>query len=188
MRSLQMAIKKVCLRKIEQTQYTIYDELDSFDDHEELFRDLRLASEDDEIMIRLITPGGRVDVGMALIHAIRNSAAYVKMVVEYPCYSMGALLALSGDGLEMYPDTFLMFHDYSGGMYGKGNEMVLQTGATTKALKGMLSKAMSPFLTKREIASIFNGRDLYVHADQPDVRTRLERHFKKSRKVDSTNT
>lgn len=170
-----MAIKKIPLKTI--NQYTLYGDLENFGDYSDLRTDLQTMGSNDEAVIRLISPGGRVDVGMTIINAIQECAGLVHIIVEYPCCSMGALIALSGSSLEMYPDTFLMFHDYSTRTYGKGNELELEINANQKSLRNMMSNAVRPFLTEKEIKSIMNGKDLYIHSDNPSLGRRMIRHF-----------
>ena len=66
-----------------------------------------------------------------------------------------------------------MFHDYSAGDIGKGNEMLRSAQAYSSYYKMMLEKYAKPFLTDKEIKDILNGQDYYFHDDE--IQKRLER-------------
>lgn len=143
----------------------------------DLVHSLRVASPNDKFLFHLYNYGGSCHTGAFLINAIRSSAAIVTMSVEAPCYSMGAVLALSGDSLMIHPHTFLMFHNYSAGFGGKGGELGERVKNEDRILKSLDHIVCAPFLTKKEIAAIDSDRDVYVHHDDEDLQARLTRHF-----------
>ena len=137
---------------------------------------LENATENDTITIILNNCGGYISTGTHLIDSIRNSNALVNIKVVANCYSMASMLAITGDNLEINDTSYLMFHDYSGGQYGKGNEMSLQNTASQSQMKLFFKKYLTPFLTNEECTTILQGKDLYIHAE--DVRKRWKRVIK----------
>ncbi len=139
---------------------------------------LRASKEDDQIIMYLSSYGGSCSAGYQLINAVRSSPGLVHMMVDAPCYSMGALLAVSGDTLLMNPNTLLMFHNYSGGNGGKGREMLDLATHQDAWLQSAVKNTAFPFLSKKELADIAADRDVYVHWDDATLKDRIRRHFK----------
>lgn len=162
--------------KSQSIEYTIYGTIEEFSPYKLFISDMQSLKKEDRVTILLNSGGGRVDVGMMLIQAIQDCQAYVKIIVKHPCYSMGALIALSGDELEMKDNTFLMFHDYSGISFGKGNEQFSKCEAFNKVFNSIFRKISKPFLTEAECKKVLKGQDLYIHNDE-DIDRRLFRHF-----------
>lgn len=129
----------------------------------DLFNELDVAGTKDKMYFHLNNYGGDVAAGAQLIHKIKDTSATVVMCVEGPVYSMGSILALAGDVLpKVSPHVFFMFHDYSGGEYGKGNEMHHSITNFQHYFRELLSEVCTPFLTNKEVKSIIKGEDLYV--------------------------
>lgn len=160
-------VKEVC-------NYEVYlsDALDEPILYVELITALRQAGPDDTFHIYLNTPGGRMDTGLQLINAMKESAARIVTILDPHAYSMGALLFLCGDELIVPEHGMLMFHNYSSGLIGKGNEQLAEVQAASKSYERVMSRLCLPFLTKDEIQRILNGQDLWL--DSEDIETRLQ--------------
>lgn len=151
------------------------------DDYTEEYRDIvrtiHDATENDSIHLHLASYGGSCSICTMVVNAITTCAAPVVGHVEAPCYSAGSTIALACNTLIMYPDTFLMFHNFSGGQVGKGYEMQLAEKATRKWIHGYFDRIHRPFLTVEECKLLESDRDVYVHASDKDIEKRMERHF-----------
>lgn len=132
----------------------------------------RKAQPQDHIRFFINTVGGNMATGLALIEAIRESDAHVTTVLNPEAYSMGALLFLAGDSMEVPNNGRLMFHNYSStGTIGKGNEQVAEVQSSIKWFESVMADVCSPFLTKAELKSVIEGRDIWMQA--PEIRERL---------------
>jgi ATP-dependent protease ClpP protease subunit len=157
----------------------ICDAIDSFGDYEKLLEELSLLTPIDAIDVNLNTPGGRCDVGFLIIDALMGcKRAKLNMIVGYPTYSMGAIMAVCGDSLTIKPGSYIMFHDYSGGAHGKGDDAMQYVTNYREVFKARFIDICTPFLTRRECQSMFNGKDIYIRHDDPTLSKRIERHFK----------
>jgi ATP-dependent protease ClpP protease subunit len=96
---------------------------------------------------------------------------------------MGAILAVSGDSIKMYPGSYLMFHNYSGGDHGKGREKLMAASEFDEHFKFTMSSICYPFLSKVELANLFKDQDLYVRSTDKCLIERVKRHFKTQQKV-----
>lgn len=146
-------------------------------DYLDIMSTLNSASDSDEIIIHMANFGGSVHVGLRLARAVQSCVANVIMKVEGDCYSMGAMLAVCGNGLIINPGIELMFHNYSSGSYGKGQELTMSVEHINRMFAKNLKLLCYPFLTKAEIKMLSKDQDVYIAADDPDFIARLERHF-----------
>lgn len=157
----------------------IWDNIDGFEEYDELNKQLNRVTENDRVILYVATSGGRCDVGFMLIDRFAGLPCPVEVIVPYPTYSMGALMALCGDSLHIYEGSFLMFHDYSGGGgRAKGNETLKATEAYNEVFAHRFNVICQPFLTKKECADVLNGKDLYIKWNDPTLEARIKRHFK----------
>lgn len=156
-------------------EYHVYISEDIEDpiEYVDLLTALRRADVNDTFYIYLNTPGGRLDTGLQLINAMHSSRARVVTVLDPQAYSMGALLFLSGKELIVPENSMLMFHNYSGGTRGKGNEQLAEVQAASRSFEKVMKKICQPFLSADEIRNILNGQDLWLDSD--DILARLDR-------------
>lgn len=138
----------------------------------------RSASKNDKVVVHLANSGGSCHGCIFLVNAMRDCEAPIDVIVEAPCYSAGACLALAGNSLEMRPNTFLMFHNYASVTGGKGAELKMSIHNAEKWIHTYFKDIHSPFLTDAEIKMIENDKDVYVHAGEKGLKARIRRHFK----------
>lgn len=143
----------------------------------DLLRYLNSISHEDQVTIHLANFGGAVHTGIRVAHAMKNCAGTVIVNVDAPCYSMGAILATSGDILLMNPGTFLMFHNYSTVEAGKAGELKTAVLQYEKHFHYSLKYFCSPFLSKTELAKLSRDEDVYIHYNDKDLARRCKRHF-----------
>ncbi len=160
--------------------YTVHlrGSIQDFDDYSELYSLITNITSNDTLSVYLNTPGGDCSVGFSLAGLFLGCKCPIAMIVEYPTYSMGSIIALCGDELHFSPNTYLMFHDYSGGAGGKGEDVWLYTDNYRKVFKEKFKNICSPFLSHSEISKMFKGEDIYIHHDDPLLEQRLKKHFK----------
>ncbi len=164
-----------------QTEHDIYlsdaIESDAFQ-YEGLYQHLNSVGPNDTVRIHLANFGGACHTGIRLINMIKTCEAHVEMCVTAPCYSMGAMIAICGSGLYMWPGTFLMFHNYSTVEAGKAGEVVTAVNEYQKMFRYVLDRYCHPFLSKKEIEKLCRDEDVYVHSSDKDMEKRLKRHYK----------
>lgn len=175
-----MSNKFEMIKKPRGTSYeiSIWDDIEEYSDYDKLFEELNKITKKDSVTIKVSSPGGRCDVGFNIYERIVSLPCKVEVIVPYPAYSMGAILALSGDSLIINPGAYIMFHDFSTGTRGKGNEIQKHAEAYGEVFSYKFNKVCQPFLTKKECERILNGQDLYVKWNDDDLEKRIGRHFK----------
>lgn len=145
------------------------------EEYADMVHRIRNASANDMIEIHLNTPGGNLDTGIQLINAIRSSQAHVVTVLDSRAYSLGPLIFLSGDELQVHDNCTMMFHNFSSGTSGKGNEQAAELELILKWFSKLMKRICVPFLTPEEVTHLLKGEDLWMDSDE--IRKRLHRMF-----------
>lgn len=157
-----------------QKRYDIYfsKPIDEPGHYAELCQMLRLAPPDDVFYFYLNTPGGNVNSGIQIIHAMRDSSARIITVLDGTVCSMGSLLFLAANECIVHDTARIMFHNYSGGVFGKGHEQISQLTSTAKWITDLMADICFPFLNEEELNNIISGKDMWL--DSEDIRKRLD--------------
>jgi len=137
----------------------------------DMIHKIRTASSDETVILHLNTQGGDLSTGIQLINAMKYSEAHIVCSLEGEAYSLGSLIFLAADEFLIHDHSTMMIHNFSGGIYGKGNEQVQQLEATIKWFKTLTYDYYIPFITETELADILKGEDLWLQADE--VRKRI---------------
>ena len=132
---------------------------------------IRMAGPDDVVFIHLNTPGGDLTTGVQIINAMAASAAHIVCSVEAESYSLGTMIFLSADEFIVQDNCMMMFHQYIGGVYGKGHEQKAQLLATEEWFEDLARAIYIPFLSEDEFNSIIKGGDLWIQTE--DIKERL---------------
>lgn len=146
------------------------------------------ASPDEKFFIHLNTHGGILETGVAIVNAILATKGHVVACLEAQAFSMGAIIFLAAHEWVVYDNTQLMFHNYSGETWGKGNEIVAHITAQEKWHREITKSIYIPFLSEEEYEKVLEGADLWFHPTE--IRKRLnkvvKRHKKKLKEIEKT--
>jgi ATP-dependent protease ClpP protease subunit len=132
------------------------------------------------IKIHLNTQGGSLETGVAIINAMLSTQAEVVCILEGQAFSLGALIFLCGNTWIVHDHTLIMFHNYSGESWGKGNEIMAHMKAQEKWHMEITKEIYQPFLTSEEYDRLLKGEDFWLHPSE--IRTRLKRVVKEHNK------
>lgn len=75
------------------------------------------------ITLRINSPGGDVQDGLAMLNALRQHPATVNVIVEGWAISAASFIAMAGDHIAMAPNSMLMIHDASASAYGNASDL-----------------------------------------------------------------
>lgn len=90
----------------------------------EFLRELKALGDDvDSIDLRIHSPGGSVLDGWAIANGIKNHPAHVVARVEGLAASMGSVVLMSADEIEVPQNAYVMIHNVSGGAFGEADEL-----------------------------------------------------------------
>jgi len=153
------------------TKYRLF--IDSFMEKErglhEIFNELWNAGENDKLELRINSRGGLVNEGSQFYSVIKNKFYKRTTTILDSCgYSMGALTFCMGDKRIITPRSDLMFHDYSGGISGKGGEIKSRFKHSAKHLRDFFKDVIlkNGFLSKEEFKSMLIGQDFWMDAKE----------------------
>lgn len=141
-------------------------------DYTEMIHKIRTAGPADIVYIHLNTPGGRLDTGIQLINAMKDSEARIIAVLDSKAYSLGTLIFLAADEFIVHENCMFMIHNYSSATVGKGNEQKAEMQATEMWFGKLAKKYYYPFLSMQELQSVLDGRDIWMDSDE--IRKRLK--------------
>jgi ATP-dependent Clp protease protease subunit len=147
-------------------RYDFYDEITEPKRYLNLIRKLERATEHDLVELHFVCDGGRMDSMQAIMTAIKRCPARITGHLDSHAASAASLLFLCCDNWMITPTSYLMFHDFSGGLIGKGNEMTSQLSHYVNNFRMIMDQVCHPFLTKKEIDEIGRGKDLWLDATQ----------------------
>lgn len=150
--------------------------IDDPEKYVEMIHRIKNANQGEVIYIYLNTPGGRLDTAIQIINAMRVSQAKIVTVVEAEAHSAGTMIFLCGDEFIVHDNCSMMFHNFSGGSRGKGNEMKLQIDATVRWFNKLAKDIYYPFLTHDEIDNMIDGKDIWMESEE--IRKRLKKMVK----------
>lgn len=155
--------------------YHIYlsHELQAPTHYADMIFQIATAGENDIVVMHLNTPGGNLNTGIQIINALRATNAHVVCSLEAEAHSMASLIFLAGDEFIVHDNAIMLLHNYSGGVRGKGHEMVASVEGTRKWFQDTAKKIYYPFLSQAEIQRMFKGEDIYLHSD--DIAKRLKK-------------
>ncbi len=165
---------------LQHIHFYLSEDIGAPEDYTDMIHRIHVATENDTVFIHLNTPGGRLDTGVQLINAMQNSDARIVTILESEAHSLGTLIFLAGDELVVNDHCMIMFHNFKGGVVGKGHEQLAQLDATIKWFTELARELYIPFLTEAEFERIIKGEDLWMHS--AEIRARIDRMVEQIKK------
>ena len=153
-------------------EFYLSGEIESSENYISWFDTIRHAGENDVVKIYVNTPGGDIFTAIQFMRALQETSASVVVSVEGLCASAATMIMLCADSYEVSEHTMFMFHNYSGGTFGKGGEMLDQLKHERSWSEKLLRDGYKHFLTDSEITSILDNKDIWM--DSAEVIKRLK--------------
>ena len=105
--------------------------------------------------------GGSTVEGIELYNIVNTKFHDAQVYLNYG-YSMGALAFLYFNDRNIYEHSEIMFHSWSGGFYGKAQDIEDHLNHSSNHLKGFFTKLLSPYFTKKEVKKILKGKEVWI--------------------------
>lgn len=147
-------------------EFYLNGEIESSENYIQWFDTMRHASENDVIKIYINSPGGDVFTAIQFMRTLQETDASVVMSIEGICASAATMIMLCGNSFEISDHSMFMIHNYSGGTFGKGGEMLDQLQHERKWSEKLLREVYKDFLTDTEITSVLDNRDIWMDGDE----------------------
>ncbi len=135
-------------------------------EYTEWFDIIRNAGEDDTVKLYINSGGGSVDTAVQFMHVLRTTQAFVVCAVEGACMSAATMIFLQGHALEISEHSLFMFHNYAGGVFGKGGELYDQISFERAWSRQLLEDVYRDFLTTAEINQMLDNKDIWLSGDE----------------------
>jgi ATP-dependent protease ClpP protease subunit len=160
-------------------QYEFYlsGEIESADNYTEWFDTIRNARQEDTVKIYINSGGGDLYTAIQFLRVMGECNGHVVTSVEGACMSAATMIFLSGHEYQVTPHSMFMFHNYSGGVFGKGGEQYDQIQYERAWSEHFLNEVYKDFLTTDEINSMLHNKDIWMTSEQ--VLKRIEKVMKK---------
>ena len=160
-------------------QYEFYlsGAIESADNYIAWFDVIRNARQDDTIKIYINSPGGDLYTALQFLRVMGECEGHLVTSVEGACMSAATMIFLSGHEFQVTPHSLFMFHNYSGGVFGKGGEQYDQIQYERAWSEKFMNEVYKDFLTTEEITSMLNNKDIWMTSEQ--VLERIEKVMKK---------
>lgn len=146
--------------------HRLYGIIGEPEEHIDLIETLDQCGENDIVYVYINTLGGSLDGCISIIHAFRRSKGTIVTVADGSVASAGTMIFLASKNKIVFPYSYFMFHDASGGTGTKINEVLKDAKATSRLIKQMCLDLYYPYFTKREIESILEGKDYHLSAHE----------------------
>lgn len=156
------------------------------EDYIEWFNTIRSASDQDVVKIYINSSGGDLNCALQFMRVLSETPATVVCSVEGSCMSAATMIFLCADVFEVTPYSLFMFHNYSGGIFGKGGEIYDQAVFEREWSKQFLQYIYKDFLTNKEIDSLLENKDLWLHSDEVASRVETLCEARRAAKNDDT--
>lgn len=141
----------------------IEDELDYVD----LIQKIRYAPDGQQIILHLNSPGGNLNVAIAIVGAIQQSLGTVITMIDGEASSAAALIWLAGHQKALLSrHVYFMLHTATTGMYGKLPEIKSGLDVMLKVIDSLLAEYATQILTPEEFADVKKGVDVYLTGDE----------------------
>lgn len=123
----------------------------------ELREQLKAAGTISELTVYLNSPGGSVIEGLNIYNLLNRLDAHIKVVITGLAASMGSVIAMAGDEIEMAEGTLLMIHNPWGGALGEAKDLRKVADVLDKmkaSLTGIYEKRTG--LSREEITALMD--------------------------------
>lgn len=168
------------------TSYDLYltSDIEEASNYDEWVQICAEANSQDLIEVHINCFGGRLDTAIQIHDMLKETKADVFISIEGACCSGASLIAMAGMRVKILPNSYMMIHSWTGGAYGKFGNVIENTEFQKKWFSNVMHRNYSDFLTNSEIKNILDGKDLYLDAQDVEIRF-INRDQKRKEKLEA---
>ena len=124
------------------------------------------ANEQDIVIFKINSPGGRMDGLLSLLDAIDTTEAMTIADITGECASAASILALNCDRCVAGNRAEMLCHEIRYGVGGKNSDNLSHVQHIKKISDKLIWDTYEGFLTDDEIESVLNGKELFLDSDE----------------------
>jgi len=155
-------------------EFYLTSEIGPNEEYSEWFDIIRSCSENDVIKLHINCYGGDMFTAIQFMRVLIETDATVVCSVEGACMSAATMIFLTADMYEVSEHSMFMFHNYSGGTFGKGGEMFDQLKHERAWSEKILRSVYEDFLTPDEITQLLDNKDIWMDGDNAIKRLKVK--------------
>lgn len=163
-------------------EFYLSGEIQDAAEYTDVFDTIRHAGENDVVKIYINSVGGDLFTAIQFLRVLSETNATTIASVEGACMSAATMIFMACDNYEVTPHSVFMHHTYSSGAVGKGGEMYAQISHQRKWSENLLHEIYKDFLSKEEIESMLEGKDIWMDGDE--VIDRIQKRIKKQEEAE----
>lgn len=175
-------VVKIKTTTIKKYRYDVYflSNITSAHEYIDFFDLLEHAKKDDEIHVFINNGGGRCRTALQMMNTMKKCPATITCYASGMIASAATWIFLAGDHFIIEDDIEFMCHYYSGGMFGKGNEMEADAEFSKKYYHRLFKKIYKGFMSDDEIKRLIEGKDYYFTQQQVAKRLKNKNKYLKT--------
>ena len=149
------------------TKYSLYlgDFMSGQNENSKIFHTFNKAEPNSIVEININSDGGSFFEILSFYNTIVPKFPEVTTFLNYG-YSAGSMAFLLGTKRIVYEHSDMMIHSYSGGNWGKRQDLLDQTEHHDKIITGFFNKIYSPYFSKKEMKKINKGKDFWLDSKE----------------------
>ncbi|HIE78956.1 MAG TPA: hypothetical protein EYP92_09175 [Candidatus Thioglobus sp.] len=152
-------------------EFYISGEIGQPDEYVDWFDIIRNVGTHDLVRIYINSTGGDLFTSIQFMSVIKQCQGTITIDVEGACMSAATMIMLACDNITVSDNSMFMFHNYSGGVIGKGGEMYDNIMHERTWSEALLRDVYKDFLDEAEIIQMLDNRDIWM--DSSEVTRRL---------------
>lgn len=154
------------------TQYDYYlsGAIEAPEQYTDMLHQIRNATSNDTITLHINSSGGSLATALQFYRCLGESQASIVASIEGEAMSAATIIMMQADAYLISPHSMFMFHNYSGGVFGKGGEMMDQLEFERLWSTNLLHDVYKNFLTEDEINTILDNKDIWLTSDEVSER------------------
>lgn len=129
------------------------------------------AAEHDQFVFVINSIGGQLSSALAIVEAMKQSAAEISCVLVGECHSAASIIMLNCQQIFVTESAWALIHTASYGNEGNSHQMKTHVDFFTKQIKDLLRKTYDGFLTPEEFEDVHKGVELLF--DHKEITRRL---------------
>jgi ATP-dependent Clp protease protease subunit len=155
------------------------------ENYTDMFQQIRNATSNDTINLHINSPGGSLATALQFFRCLGETGATIVASIEGECMSAATIIMMQADAYLISPHSMFMFHNYSGGVFGKGGEMMDQLEFERDWSTNLLHDVYKDFLTEDEVNTILDNRDIWLTSDEVSDRLKSRAEIISKEKEDA---